>query len=256
MRPLYFRIRYQSNRFESRPSFLSERASDRWNRDQARGEGAGAAAARRAPERRGNRSKCLALDNLTCPWGRRILTLFLRARRRRAHGKHANSLRCAASRRSWVRSRADSWNRSGPWAHPCVIAAPTTRGTRSSPRGAIRCGWAAPTRRPPATPPASRTPRAPTPRPAPPRPLLDHLQRRGLQLPRAARRARGAGAPLRVAHRHRGGAGGVRPVGRRVALADERHVRLRHRRPRAANGVRGARPLGDQAALLLGLAGG
>ena len=43
--------------------------------------------------------------------------------------------------------------------------------------------------------------------------LRHHLQRRGLQLPRAARRARGARRPLPLAHRHRGRAQALTPHG-------------------------------------------
>ena len=78
--------------------------------------------------------------------------------------------------------------------------------------------------------------------------LLDHLQRRDLQLQGAARGA--DGARPRVPHdlRHRGAARRVRAVGRGRAAPPQRHVRVRHLGSRAAGAVLRPRPLRRQAA--------
>ena len=81
-------------------------------------------------------------------------------------------------------------------------------------------------------------------------PLVDRLQRRGLQLRRAAARAGGAGAPVPFPHRYRGRPPRLHGVGRALHHPLRRDVRLRHlgsaeRQPRA-----GSRPLRHQAPLL------
>ena len=81
------------------------------------------------------------------------------------------------------------------------------------------------------------------------RALLDRLQRRGLQLPRPARRAHGAGSHLRHRLRHRGRAAGVRAVGSRGVRPVQRHVRPGDLGPRRAAAHPGPRPLRHQAAL-------
>ncbi len=81
-------------------------------------------------------------------------------------------------------------------------------------------------------------------------PLLADLQRRDLQLHRAAR---GTCQPRRDLHHHvrqRGAAASLRDVGRGRAAEAARHVRLRDLRPRAPAAVRRARPFRHQAALL------
>ena len=59
------------------------------------------------------------------------------------------------------------------------------------------------------------------------RSLRDRLQRRGLQLPGAARRARGAGGDVRHRGRHRGGRRRLPPLGPGRGVPAARHVRLR-----------------------------
>ena len=59
------------------------------------------------------------------------------------------------------------------------------------------------------------------------RPLLDHLQRRGLQLRRAAPGARGGRTRVPLAHRHRGRPQRLRRLGAGVRRALQRHVRAR-----------------------------
>ena len=89
------------------------------------------------------------------------------------------------------------------------------------------------------------------------RPLRHHLQRRDLQLPRAAR-ASSSGAGRRVPHRvrHRGAARGLRAAGATAALDRlQRHVRVRDLgRARAAAVVR-TRSCRREAVLLCGVDG-
>ena len=79
--------------------------------------------------------------------------------------------------------------------------------------------------------------------------LRDRLQRRDLQLPRAARRS-GRPLALPVANRHGGAAGRTRGLGGGLPRQVARHVRLRDLQGRRAAGR--ARPVRHQAVLLCG----
>ena len=88
------------------------------------------------------------------------------------------------------------------------------------------------------------------------RDALAHVQRRDLQLPRAAQAARGAGPPLPLGERLRGDPPRLRRVGRRLRAAAARDLRLRPLgRPPRAPAAR-ARPPRREAPLLLGARGG
>ena len=83
------------------------------------------------------------------------------------------------------------------------------------------------------------------------------LQRRDLQLPRAARGARGARAPLRDRGRRRGAAARLAPVGRGCARAPQRDVRVRGLgRSRRRRLTLASRPVRREAALLRATQGG
>ena len=83
-------------------------------------------------------------------------------------------------------------------------------------------------------------------------PLRHHLQRRGLQFPRAARRARIARPSLSRRLRHRGDARGLRRLGRREGGdALRRHVRDRPVGPADAHALPHPRPHRREAALLV-----
>lgn len=79
---------------------------------------------------------------------------------------------------------------------------------------------------------------------------LDRLQRRDLQLPRAAGRAGPARPSLPHVGRHRGGPRRVRGMGRALLRASGRDVGARHRRSAGPPARRLEGPLRDQAALL------
>jgi hypothetical protein len=82
------------------------------------------------------------------------------------------------------------------------------------------------------------------------RPARHHLQRRGLQLPRAAGGAGGQGAHLPDHDGHRGHPPPLPGRGRGHARQAQRHVRLRHLGPAVEEAVHRPRPAGHQAALL------
>ena len=82
------------------------------------------------------------------------------------------------------------------------------------------------------------------------RPLHHHLQRRDLQLPRAARGAGRARLRLPQRLRHRGAAAALCRLRRRHGEEAARHVRLRPVGRREAHAAAGARCAGHQAALL------
>ena len=122
----------------------------------------------------------------------------------------------------------------------------------SQPRASSRC---------PAPPGRARPPAAGDPRPhragasavrRRPRAVLDRLQRRGLQLPRAARGSCRPPPAVSLADhlRHRGPASGVRAIRRAVHLPIQRHVRLRHLGPDPRKPLPGPRPDGPEASLL------
>ena len=77
------------------------------------------------------------------------------------------------------------------------------------------------------------------------------LQRRDLQLPRAARRARSARPSLPHAERHRGDPAGLGGRRRGLRRAPARDVRLRHLGRAPAHALPGARSRRQEAALLL-----
>ena len=80
--------------------------------------------------------------------------------------------------------------------------------------------------------------------------LRGRPERRDLQLPRAPRRARQRRSRLPHGQRHRGAAGGLRPLGRRMPRSPERDVRLRPVRPRATHPPAGSGSVRGEAALL------
>ena len=149
---------------------------------------------------------------------------------------------CAASpaSRFGYRPPARSRGAAGAWRTSCAIAART--GTASMPR--------------PASASASGAWRSST---SPPgdQPIANEdgigrrrLQRRDLQLRRAARRARGRGPPFATALRHRGDRAPLRGARRRLRRAPARDVRVRALGPRRRATAARARPVRHQAAAI------